>query len=45
MPAGTTTTMLAVKYNRDPAFATKLVIFSTLCSIPAIFLWSLLLTR
>ncbi|MBQ5961281.1 MAG: AEC family transporter [Firmicutes bacterium] len=43
MPAGTTTTMLAVKYDRDPAFATKLVIFSTLCSIPAIMLWSLIL--
>ena len=43
MPAGTTTTMLAVKYNRDPAFATKLVIFSTLCSIPAIMIWSLIL--
>ena len=44
MPAGATTTMLSAKYGRDPQFATKLVVFSTLCSIPAIFLWSLLLT-
>jgi len=43
MPAGATTAMLAAKYNRDPQFATKLVIFTTLCSIPAIFLWSLVL--
>ena len=43
MPAGATTTMLAAKYERDPEFATKMVIFSTLCSIPAIFVWSLLL--
>ena len=43
MPAGTTTSMLAAKYNRDPGFATKLVIFSTLCSIPAIMAWSLIL--
>ncbi|MBQ7063589.1 MAG: AEC family transporter [Firmicutes bacterium] len=42
MPAGTTTSMLAAKYNRDPAFATKLVIFSTLCSIPAIMIWSII---
>ncbi len=40
MPAGATTSMLAAKYDRDPAFATKLVVFSTLCSIPAIIIWS-----
>ena len=40
MPAGATTTMLAAKYDRDPQFATKLVVFTTLCSIPAIFIWS-----
>ncbi len=45
MPAGATTSMLSAKYNRDPQFATKLVIFTTLCSVPAIFLWSMLLTR
>ena len=44
MPAGATTTMLAAKYNRDPEFATRLVVFTTLCSIPAIFLWILVLT-
>ena len=43
MPAGATTSMLSAKYGRDPQFATKMVIFSTLCSIPAIFVWSLLL--
>ncbi len=43
MPAGATTTMLSAKYNRDPQFATKMVIFTTLCSIPAIFIWSMLL--
>ncbi|MBR6767149.1 MAG: AEC family transporter [Clostridia bacterium] len=43
MPAGTTTAMLADKYGCDPQFATKMIIFSTLCSIPAISLWSLIL--
>ena len=45
MPAGATTTMLSAKYDRDPKFATQLVVFTTLCSIPAIFLWSMVLTR
>lgn len=44
MPAGATTTMLSAKYNRDPQYATKLVIFTTLCSIPAILIWSIILT-
>ncbi|MBR5705730.1 MAG: AEC family transporter [Deltaproteobacteria bacterium] len=43
MPAGATTSMLSAKYGRDPQFATKLVVFTTLCSIPAIFLWSVAL--
>lgn len=43
MPAGATTTMLALKYDQAPEFATKLVIFSTLCSIPAIMIWSAVL--
>lgn len=43
MPAGATTTMLAAKYDRDPEFATRLVVFTTLCSVPAIFLWSVIL--
>ncbi len=45
MPAGATTSMLAAKYERDPEFATKLVVFTTLCSIPAIFAWSMILLR
>lgn len=44
MPAGATTTMMASKYDRDPRFAAKLVIFTTLCSIPAIFMWSMILS-
>lgn len=44
MPAGATTSMLASRYDRDPVFATKLVVFSTLCSIPAIIIWSAVLT-
>ena len=43
MPAGATTSMLARTYDADAHFATRLVIFSTLCSIPAIAAWSLLL--
>ena len=40
MPAGATTGMLAAKYDRDPAFATSLVVFSTLCSVPALPAWA-----
>lgn len=43
MPAGATTSMLAAKYGRDPGFATTLVVFSTLCSIPAIMVWGAIL--
>lgn len=43
MPAGATTSMLAAKYECAPGFATRMVILSTLCSIPTIFLWSVLL--
>lgn len=43
MPAGATTSMLAAKYECDPEFATKLVVFSTVCSIPAIIVWSMIL--
>ena len=43
MPAGATTTMLSSKYGKDPEFATQLVVFTTLCSVPAIFLWSMIL--
>lgn len=43
MPAGATTSMLSAKYNRDSQFATKLVVFTTLCSLPATFFWCLFL--
>ena len=43
MPAPATTSMLSSKYDCAPDFATKMVILSTLCSIPTIFLWGLLL--
>jgi len=43
MPAGATTSMLAAKYEMAPEFATKMVVFSTLCSIPSIAAWSVLL--
>ncbi len=43
MPAGATTSMLASKYDQDPQFATKLVTFSTICAVPAVFFWSILL--
>ena len=39
MPAGATTSMLAAKYDKDPVFAAELVVFTTLCSIPAITFW------
>ena len=43
MPAAATTSMLSSKYECAPDFATKMVILSTLCSIPTIFVWGLLL--
>ena len=43
MPAGATTSILADRYDQDPAFASRLVIFSTLMSIPTIALWSMIL--
>ena len=44
MPAGATTSMLAAKYDKDPVFAAELVVFSTLCSIPAIMVWMMLVS-
>ena len=44
MPAAATTSMLSSKYDCAPDFSTRMVIFSTLCSIPTIFFWSLILT-
>ena len=43
MPAAATTSMLSSKYDCAPDFGTKLVITSTLLSIPTIFMWGLLL--
>ena len=43
MPAAATTSMLSSKYDCAPDFGTKMVIMSTLCSIPTIFVWGLLL--
>ena len=43
MPAGATTSILAEKYGTEPEFCTKLVIISTLLSLPSIALWSILL--
>ncbi len=43
MPAGATTSILAEKYGMEPAFATKMVIFSTLASLPTICIWGMIL--
>ena len=43
MPAGATTSILGEKYHMEPEFCTKLVIFSTLLSLPSIALWGFLL--
>ena len=43
MPAAATTSMLSSKYDCAPDFGTKMFILSTLCSIPTIFLWGLIL--
>lgn len=43
MPAGATTSILAEKYQMEPEFGTKLVIVSTLLSLPTLFIWILLL--
>lgn len=43
MPAGATTSILASKYNGDAAFATNLVIFSTLVSLITTPVWSAIL--
>ncbi|MFI3208370.1 MAG: AEC family transporter [Eubacteriales bacterium] len=39
MPAGTTTAILAVKYNRDAEFATKCVVLTTILSMIMIPIW------
>lgn len=44
MPAGSTTAMLAQKYDQDPEFASKMVFISTLLSLVTLPMWALLLT-
>ncbi|WMJ88976.1 AEC family transporter [Anaerocolumna sp. MB42-C2] len=43
MPAGSTTAILAAKYDGDSIFATKCVVFTTLLSMITIPLWCLIL--
>ena len=43
MPAGATTSILAAKYNRAPAFAAQLVVVSTVLSFVTSFIWSVVL--
>lgn len=43
MPAGSTTSLLASKYNGDTICATKCVVLSALLSIPTITFWSFIL--
>ncbi len=43
MPAGSTTAILAAKYDGDSIFATKCVVFTTLVSMITIPLWCLVL--
>jgi malate permease and related proteins len=44
MPAGSTTAILAAKYDGDAEFATKCVVLSTILSMVAIPLWSMMLS-
>ena len=43
MPAGSTTAILAAKYHRDEEFASKCVVLTTLLSMIAIPVWSVVL--
>lgn len=45
MPAGSTTAILASKFNGDYLFASKVIVFSTIFSIITISFWSLFLTK
>jgi len=45
MPAAVTTAVLAAKYHSDTAFATKVVVTSTLFSLLTLPIWELLLLR
>lgn len=43
MPAGSTTAILAAKYDGNYIFASKVIVFSTVMSVISISLWSLFL--
>lgn len=43
MPAGSTTAILAAKYHRDEEFASKCVVLTTILSMVAIPVWSLVI--
>lgn len=43
MPAGTTTAILAMKYHGDEEFATQCVVLTTMLSMAAILIWSLII--
>lgn len=43
MPAGTTTAILAMKYHGDEEFATQSVVLTTMLSMAAIPIWSLII--
>lgn len=43
MPAGSTTAIMAAKYDGDYIFATKLVVFSTIMTLISIPIWCLIL--
>ncbi|MNJ01594.1 hypothetical protein D3C73_1612760 [compost metagenome] len=43
MPAGSTTAIMAAKYDGDYIFATKLVVFSTIMTLVSIPIWCLIL--
>lgn len=45
MPAAVTTAVLAAKYKRDTAFATKVVVTSTLFSLATLPIWEIILLR
>lgn len=44
MPAGTTTVILAVKYNGDEEFATKCVVLTTILSMVMIPIWCVIIS-
>jgi len=45
MPAAVTTAVLAAKYKSDTAFATKVVVTSTLFSLATLPIWEIILLR